>query len=206
MATEDTVAYIDIAAEVAAQGWTVRRDFASRTAVTALRARLAAWWESGELREAGIGRGSSLQVRKDIRRDHVRWLDFTHGPFADLLATHLEPLRLAMNRTMYLGLHEYEGHVTVYPPGAFYRRHVDQFRDAAHRKLSVILYLNDADWSADDGGQLRLFIPDGDGEREVDVLPEGGTLVVFLSHEIPHEVLPTKRERFSLTGWFRTRD
>src|SRR5690606_10977514 len=116
-----------------------------------------------------------------------------------------EPLRLACNRELLLGLYEYEGHVTVYPPGRFYRRHVDQFRGAQHRKLSVILYLND-DWAKDDGGELRMYLPDGEGERVLDVLPEAGTLVAFLSHEIPHEVLPAKRERLSLTGWFRTRD
>src|SRR5690606_6756337 len=109
------------------------------------------------------------------------------------------------NRAMYLGIYEYEGHVTVYPPGAFYRRHVDQFQDAAYRRLSLILYLNDADWSADDGGALRLYLPGQNGERTLDVLPEGGTLVAFLSHDIPHEVLPAKRDRYSLTGWFRTR-
>jgi len=160
----------------------------------------------GELRRAGIGRGESWQLREDIRGDYVRWIDFsTPGPFSEFLAGYYEPLRLACNRELLLGLYEYEGHVTVYPPGRFYRRHVDQFRGAQHRKLSVILYLND-DWAKDDGGELRMYLPDGEGERVLDVLPEAGTLVAFLSHEIPHEVLPAKRERLSLTGWFRTRD
>lgn len=202
-------AFHSIATEVAASGLAVRPGFVPRAEVVALRARLADWWREGELRHAGVGRGESFQVRDDIRRDYVRWLDFsTQGPFAAFLDTYLEPLRLAINREMFLGVYEFEGHVTVYPPGAFYRRHIDQFRDAAHRRLSLILYLND-DWSPDDGGELRLFLPlaDGgaDGEKVIDVMPAGGTLVAFLSHEIPHEVLPTKRERFSLTGWFRTR-
>ena len=38
-----------------------------------------------------------------------------------------------------------------------------------------------------------------------DVLPEGGTLVCFLSQRFWHEVLPARRERLSLTGWFRGR-
>src|SRR5690606_9351760 len=125
--------------------------------------------------------------------------------FTAFIEEHLEPLRLAVNRSLYLGLYEYEGHVTVYPPGAHYARHIDQFQDAAHRKLSLILYLNDDDWSAGDGGELRLFLPGPAGEEIVDVRPEGGTLVAFLSHEIPHEVRETRRERYSLTGWFRTR-
>ena len=35
--------------------------------------------------------------------------------------------------------------------------------------------------------------------------PEGGSLVVFLSAELPHEVLPASRERMSIAGWFRRR-
>lgn len=202
--------YAGIAAEVAARGFAVRRGFISREEAGALRACLLAWWEEGRLRKAGIGRGDGFQVREDIRGDYVRWLDFSvDRQFADIAGTHFEPLRLAVNREMFLGVYEFEGHVTVYPPGAFYRRHVDRFQDTAHRKLSVILYLNEADWCAEDGGELRLFAPKdgsaGHGEETIDVLPEGGTLVVFLSHEIPHEVLPARRERYSLTGWFRTR-
>ena len=37
------------------------------------------------------------------------------------------------------------------------------------------------------------------------VLSEAGTLVVFLSADVPHEVLPATRDRLSLTGWFRRR-
>ena len=46
--------------------------------------------------------------------------------------------------------------------------------------------------------------PDRRG-RSFDVLPRGGTLVVFLSDRFPHEVLPARRERLSLAGWFRRR-
>jgi len=35
------------------------------------------------------------------------------------------------------------------------------------------------------------------------VLPQQGRLVVFLSDRFVHEVLPSKRDRFSVTGWFR---
>ena len=44
-----------------------------------------------------------------------------------------------------------------------------------------------------------------DGDLDYDVLPVGGCLVVFLSGEIPHEVMPATRDRLSLTGWFRRR-
>jgi len=35
------------------------------------------------------------------------------------------------------------------------------------------------------------------------VLPQLGTLVVFLSEEFPHEVLAAQRDRYSIAGWFR---
>jgi SM-20-related protein len=38
-----------------------------------------------------------------------------------------------------------------------------------------------------------------------DIVPHGGTLVVFLSERFEHEVLPTARARVSLAGWFRRR-
>jgi SM-20-related protein len=66
----------------------------------------------------------------------------------------------------------------------------------------VILYLNE-DWRRDDGGLLR-FWPEENAEA-LDIVPVGGTLVTFLSDRFWHEVLPARRERLSLTGWFRRR-
>lgn len=196
----------EVAAAIARDGYHICRNFLSPAATEDLRKKLRAWWEEGELRRAGIGRGENLTVRDDIRGDYVRWIDTQNaGQFANFFEAHYEPLRLAINRLLYLGLWDFEGHVTVYPPGRFYKRHVDRFADATHRKVSAILYLN-YDWQPDEGGELRIFFPQEDGsETHLDVLPEGGTLVTFLSHEFPHEVLPAIRERFSLTGWFRTR-
>jgi SM-20-related protein len=68
------------------------------------------------------------------------------------------------------------------------------------------LYLNEK-WEDSDGGALRMYFPQEDGAELVkDVLPIGGRLVVFLSGEIPHEVLPTQKERISITGWLKNID
>lgn len=41
------------------------------------------------------------------------------------------------------------------------------------------------------------------GERVRDIAPEGGTLVLFDSVSMPHEVLATRgRERYACSGWF----
>jgi len=42
-------------------------------------------------------------------------------------------------------------------------------------------------------------------DSALQISPEGGTLVAFLSGRFEHEVLPATRERYSLTGWFRRR-
>lgn len=195
-----------IADDLERQGWSVQPGFLDPEAAAALRERSLQWWHEGEFRPAAVGRGPSRHRDETIRTDHVRWLDFSvGGRFSDVYATWYEPLRLALNRRLYLGLFDLEAHVTVYPPGSFYVRHLDRFRDASHRTVSVILYLN-PDWRPDDGGVLRMYLPQPDGsEVHHDVLPEAGTLVTFLSGDIPHEVLPTTRERLSFTGWFGTR-
>ena len=44
------------------------------------------------------------------------------------------------------------------------------------------------------------------GERVRDIAPEGGTLVLFDSVSMPHEVLATRgRERYACSGWFHER-
>ena len=195
-----------IARELADQGWSVDPDFLPAAEVGPLRERLREWWEEGEFRRAAVGRGAQRRILDEVRGDHVRWIDFaTGGRFRDLCARYWEPLRLAVNQHLLLGLFSLEGHVTVYPPGSFYVRHLDRFQGATHRTLSAILYLNE-DWTADDGGELRLYMTGPGGqEQPLDVLPRAGTLVTFLSASMWHEVLPTRRERLSFTTWFSAR-
>ncbi len=83
--------------------------------------------------------------------------------------------------------------------GSIQRRQSQQLNT---RKLSSILYLNQ-NWQASDGGELRLYVND---DEWLNISPIGGRLVLFLSDQFWHEVLPAKRERLSLTGWFRTRE
>ena len=97
-----------------------------------------------------------------------------------------------------------------YPTGGFYRRHRDAIPGSAStlRKFSLLLYLNE-DWTSDQGGRLRLhydsggdFLPEGESPKFQDVDPLGGTLVLFQSDKIPHEVLDTQAERYAVVGWF----
>jgi SM-20-related protein len=161
----------------------------------------------GQFKKAAVGKGGQKQVRAEIRSDEVLWMDADSlSPLQAIFWEKIEELRQVLNRRCFLGLKSFEGHFARYPIGSFYKRHVDQFHAVPHRIVTVILYLNES-WSESDGGQLRMYFPQEDGsERIEDVLPVGGRLVVFLSEEIPHEVMPTQKERMSITGWLRNID
>jgi SM-20-related protein len=161
----------------------------------------------GQFKKAAVGKGDQKQVRAEIRSDEVLWMDPTAlSPLQVVFWEKIEELKQVLNRRCFLGLKSFEGHFARYPVGSFYKRHLDQFHAVPHRIVTVILYLNDS-WTEADGGQLRMYFPQEDGsERLEDVLPVGGRLVVFLSEEIPHEVMPTQKERISITGWLRNID
>ncbi|MGE7993805.1 2OG-Fe(II) oxygenase [Pseudomonas sp. NPDC089554] len=187
--------------DLAHRGWTQQSLFLPAPLIRALADECRQRAVQGELSPASVGRGAGQEVREAIRGDRIQWLERGQSEACDLYLDAMDSLRQALNQGLYLGLEDYESHFALYPPGAFYRRHLDRFRDDDRRAVSAILYLNE-DWQPQDGGQLRLYL---DGEQALDVPPVAACLVVFLSGDIPHEVLPTGRERLSLTGWFRRR-
>jgi len=119
----------------------------------------------------------------------------------------------------------------LYPVGGHYSRHLDLPRansgwdlrsrkavnggsftgKSTRRVVSFILYLNHG-WDEEMGGALRVFpagaCGDGSADSEQmapkeDVLPEGGTLVLFMSSDVEHKVMVTLAERQCVVGWFR---
>ncbi|HMV50490.1 MAG TPA: 2OG-Fe(II) oxygenase [Blastocatellia bacterium] len=193
--------FAEAVADIAAQGWTVKKDFLPPETIAALRTEAEQLRQGDEFRSAGIGRSDGYALRPDIRGDHIRWLDeHAPTPAQKVYWEAIEELRGELNRELFLSLATFEAHLAIYPPGAFYQKHLDRFSDADERLISCTLYLND-NWQAEAGGQLRLYLPEG----SVDVLPEAGTCALFRSDIFFHEVLPATKTRFSLTGWFRRR-
>ena len=191
---------------ISTEGWLILPDFIDQETVAALRDECRQLAATGMFREAAVGNNANHKIRPDIRSDEIHWLEAAQGNGGrQRCLARFEQLRLALNRQLQLGLFEFECHYARYAPGAFYRKHFDRFRGDARRILSSVLYLNDG-WKNGDGGALRLFLGDGENADHVDVQPVGGTLVLFLSERFAHEVLPAKRERLSLAGWFRTRE
>jgi SM-20-related protein len=156
----------------------------------------------GDFDTARIGSGQSLQHREDIRGDSTCWITPPLWPAEETLLEELERLRLELNRESLLGLFELELHYAWYPSGAGYARHVDQPQGRAQRLVSLVLYLNQ-DWIPAAGGELRIFDAT-DGYRDIE--PIAGRLVYFLTPGREHAVLPTHRDRLSVSGWFRSRD
>jgi SM-20-related protein len=187
--------------DLAANGWSQQNIFLPLDLTRALAAECRKRAAEGELAPAAVGRGPSSEIREGIRGDHIQWIEPGQAEPCDSYLQLMDSLREAMNRDLFLGLEDFESHFAMYPPGAFYLRHVDRFRDDDKRMVSAVVYLNDA-WLPEHGGQLRMYLHN---DRAYDVQPTGGCLVVFLSGEVPHEVLPATRERLSLTGWFRRR-
>jgi len=185
-----------------ATGVAVGDGFLSASEVRALAECAKTRRERGEFAAARVGVGRKLQRREEIRGDFTCWLARPlFEPEAQLLEA-LERLRLELNRGAMLGLFDLELHYAWYPPGAGYARHVDRPQNRDARLISLVLYLNEG-WGPLDGGALRCF----DGlEAPCDIDPIGGRLVMFLSEGREHAVLPARRQRLSLTGWFRGRE
>jgi SM-20-related protein len=186
---------------LATRGFAVELNYLSPALVRALRREVRSRDQRGQFTEAGIGRQASLHQNEFVRRDRTFWLD--GSTLAQLrLLDELAALREQINRELFLGLFDLEAHFALYPPGGFYRRHVDAFRGDNPRVVSVVLYLNPR-WRQQHGGCLRLW-PHPDAVTPIlDVAPRAGTLVCFLSEQIPHEVLPAQVDRMSIAGWFR---
>lgn len=158
--------------------------------------------ETGEFKQARIGRQLNALHDQSIRRDKIRWLSETPEHEAiDAYYTAIRQLANALNQAFYLGLAHFETHFAIYQPGDFYRRHVDQFKNTRDRRISCVYYLN-TDWQGAWGGELMLY--NRQDELLQTVLPLGNRFICFDS-QLPHEVCETHEIRYSLAGWLKTR-
>ncbi|KPQ01388.1 2OG-Fe(II) oxygenase [Marinobacter sp. HL-58] len=153
------------------------------------------------LAKARIGRGADMLRDRSVRRDKIAWLQGVTPVQAELFAF-FESVRLGLNQRLFLGLRRFEAHYATYHEGDFYRRHVDSFRGRASRVVSLVLYLNE-NWQEADGGALQVCNRENEDEICGTILPEAGRMALFMSEEIPHEVLPANRTRYSVACWFR---
>ena len=159
---------------------------------------LLAQEESG-YENAGISNSSQLHIDSTKRSDKTRWIDDDNHTQSEYLSFTTGLLKY-LNRSLYLGLKYYESHFAIYEKGDFYEKHLDAFKHSKNRVVTTVYYLNE-DWEENDGGKLIIY--DSHNNKLTTVSPKANTLVVFMSDIFPHEVLPAKKERYSIAGWFR---
>ena len=189
-------------------GYVVVDDFLPANIVENLNKLAKDHYAQNNMQAAKVGSKNKLQ-NNAIRGDSIVWLDENNennqNNDIQVYFEKMHELKKAFNEYLFLNVHEIEAHFACYPVGSFYQKHLDQFSQVSGnqtRQLSSVLYLN-KDWQASNGGELRLYSKDNEF---IDILPNAGRLVLFLSAQFWHEVLPAKVERLSLTGWFRTRN
>lgn len=197
-----------LADEIATHGFIVIDNFLSAACVSTLAVEAKQLASAGQMHEATTGQTSTSSANfanNRLRGDSIYWVN-TNEPSPSvqdyLIAT--QSIQDSLNQQLFLGLFELESHFAIYPIGSRYHKHLDQFQHDQSRKISCVLYLNE-DWNIDDGGALRMYFDNTEHADFIDITPQAGRLVLFLSERFPHEVLPAKRERISITGWFRTR-
>ncbi|WP_323018336.1 2OG-Fe(II) oxygenase [Castellaniella sp.] len=197
--------YDDIIRLLNQQGWAITDEAIPVAWQAALLAQARLLWESGQFSGGEIGRSAHDTRQPSVRGDAICWVppgsDLADHPFFAWMAQ----FRQVLNERYDMGLRSQEFHFARYDSGAGYKKHIDQHRGSDHRKVSIVLYLNES-WDASNGGELCLYDP---YQPEVEIqrfAPLGARLAVFVSGVMPHEVLPARATRWSLTGWLRTDD
>lgn len=192
--------YAKIAEELLAHSICVSDNIVTEATVLALKQEAVDDYNQGEFEKAMIGKGIEKQRIDEIRGDKVRWLEKEQATTAQAdYWQWIDGLRTYLSDFFRIHLERTELHLAYYPKGAFYSRHLDQFKGQSNRIFSIILYLNQ-DWKPGDGGELRVYHPDGSIQ---DFAPLGGRLIIFRSDEEEHEVLEAVAPRVSVTGWMR---
>lgn len=202
VAEQESELFLQIAQQLAECGYCVLPKALPDALSKALYQRVKALPDEA-FRRAGIGRNQQHQLDDDYRTDEIHWLESEQAAEQHYL-TWMEQLRQGINRTLFMGLFDYEAHFAHYAPGTFYKRHLDAFQGNTNRVVTTVFYLN-PDWQAAQGGEIHLYADQQAEQPFKSIHPQQGTLVVFLSDQFPHEVVSATRDRYSIAGWFRVK-
>lgn len=177
----------------------ISKHFLSNNLANHLKENLISLNKDRLLISAGIGNSEKLSFDGTIRSDSIYWLDKKHNnAFENAFFVQIEAFIDYLNSSCYTGITGYEFHYSLYEPGDFYLKHLDQFKNNPSRKYSMISYLN-SDWQESDGGELLIHQLNNNQK----INPTQGKTVFFKSDELVHEVLVTNNTRMSITGWLK---
>ena len=173
--------------------------FSDEATLVGLRLVLLEKIKAEALQNAQVGNKTTANENQKVRTDQIQWIDNQSvNAFESSYFQHITSLCTYLNRTCYTGISDHEFHYAHYAKGAFYKRHLDRFKNDSLRKYSMITYLNQ-NWQEADSGVLVLYI----GGQEIKISPEWGRTVIFKSDLIEHEVLESFSQRLSITGWLK---
>jgi SM-20-related protein len=180
------------------QGWAVLDDFLDEASALGIRSELSEIQIKNEFKRASIGRLEQKMVDTSQRGDFICWINPELAlPHTGSYLQKMNEIIELLNYHFFLGIRDYECHYALYPPGTYYKKHVDRHKTGSPRRVSSVLYLN-PNWSEQDGGELVIYSQETN--HAFRIMPSLGKLVIFLS-ELEHEVLPTQVDRMSITGW-----
>ena len=170
----------------------------------------------GQFKNAGMGSTITNWKSDAFRGDKILFYDSSQHPSLSMLDVIADDVIEKMNSDSKFSHFHLTGNYSIqlaaYEDGKGYTRHVDTPKDQNNdeeRTLTLLVYLN-KDWGEEEGGCLRLFNGKQHEEKEEeeieDISPIWNRGVMFRSHHVEHEVLPTfGRERMAVTFWFMGR-
>ena len=198
--------YERIIEDILVQQYCIVEDFFTDEEVSLLRQSLIDKHKEDAFKKAAIGNRVNELIVKSIRGDVILWIDENKADASEkLFFNKINSLISYLNKTCFLGILQKEFHYALYPEGTYYKRHIDTFQNDDRRKLSIVCYLNEDGWLAENGGELVLYLNENGEETERVIYPFPGRVVIFESQIIEHEVKPVNKERLSITGWLKTR-
>ncbi len=155
--------------------------------------------QAGFFKKATIGNKTNSQEILAIRSDLISWIENnSENEFEQSFNHQVDDFCTYLNRTCFTGIKNWEFHYALFEKGAFYKRHIDRFKNDNARKYSIVTYLNQ-NRKVDDGGALVIYTKEG----AITILPEWGRTVIFKSDLLEHEVMVSGKDRLSITGWLK---
>lgn len=190
-----------IITSVADKGIYIEESFLSKNLIPVI----TTWFDdltlNGEFKKAKIGSSSETSLNTLVRNDEIYWINEYPDYLIDL-KNFITKLMFEINSNLFLNLKRGEFHLSQYPKGHFYTKHLDQSKLTKSRLITFLLYLN-PEWANDDQGELIVYDPTDTDKQLLKVTPTWGKLVIFRSDQFFHEVRPTVKIRRALSGWYR---
>lgn len=152
-----------------------------------------------KFKEAELGNQLFKTKNKAIRNGYISWIDDWDDETYQKLKNFYLELMLSLNQYFFLAMKRFESQIAFYEKGGFYKTHLDQLKNTSHRQLTSCLYLN----NCESGGELIIYKKGSKNIIDQIIKPEKGSLALFFSAHIYHEVRPVIDPRYSITSWFR---